>query len=276
VSNIIDHSAKSILEELLKIYSSTKDLKDQEILYSPSNHLAIAFQSLDYLAALDIDDQLAQEMICKFERNSVLEAIVRFRNLYSLRLEIEKANSILASRDPLEVLKNFTHFSNYLQLAQTEYQGSGLNPGDSVVFLGSGPLPLTLIILCHRYGLRGIGIEQESDRVELSRKVLEKLGLSDRIKIIHGNHFTSHLKNRYELLMVAAAAEPKKEIFDHLAEVVPTRTRLSYRIYEKGLRKLLETSLFLLELPEQFEEYLRIRPEPPVNNTVVFLTKKGF
>jgi hypothetical protein len=41
--------------------------------------------------------------------------------------------------------------------------------------------------------------------------------------------------------------------------------------YEKGLRRLLENASFP-ELPEPFQEYLRIRPEPPVNNTVVFLT----
>jgi len=48
---------------------------------------------------------------------------------------------------------------------------------------------------------------------------------------------------------------------------------LSYRIYEKGLRRVLETCSSF-ELPEKFVEYLRIRPEPPVNNTVVFLKKE--
>jgi hypothetical protein len=249
----------------------TKDLKDQEILLSHSNHLKTFFQRLDYLAALDVDDRLVEEIVCKLGYNPALEAIVRFRNLYSLRLEIEMANSILDSRDSWAVLKNFTHFSNYTQLARTECQGAELKPGDNVIFLGSGPLPLSLIMLCHQHGLRGIGIEQEPERAELSRKVLQKLELSGQIKIIAGNHFTLPLKEKSELLMVAAAAEPKKEIIDHLAMVLPEGTKITYRIYEKGLRRLLETSSFL-ELPEQFEEYLRIQPKPPVNNTVVFLT----
>ena len=50
-------------------------------------------------------------------------------------------------------------------------------------------------------------------------------------------------------------------------------TKLSYRIYEKGLRRLLDTFSFC-EFPEQFEEYLRVQPEPPVNNTVLFVTKE--
>jgi hypothetical protein len=56
---------------------------------------------------------------------------------------------------------------------------------------------------------------------------------------------------------VAAQAEPKKAIFDHLVDVLPAGTKLSYRIYEKGLRLLLDTA-----------------PKPPVNNTVVFLNIK--
>jgi len=273
VSNITEKSIETIIAELLNIYSTIKDLKDQDILHSTSNHLGTSFQRLDYLTALDIDDQLAQETICNPEYNSVLEAIVRFRNLYSLRLEIENAKAILASEDPWEVLEHFTHFSNYIQLAKTEYQGAELKSGDTVIFLGSGPLPLTLIALCHWHGLKGIGIEQDPDRAELSRKALEKLGLLDQIRIIHGNQLILPLENKCEHLMVAAGAEPKKEIFEYLANVLQGGFGLSYRTYEKGLRSVFETCSSF-ELPEQFVEYLRIRPEPPVNNTVVFLKKE--
>ncbi len=272
VSNIMDRSSESIIKELSTMYSVTRDIKDQEILHSPSNRLKTFFRRLDYLAALDLDDKSADEILSAPEFDSALESIVRFRNLYSLRLETENVNSIRDSEDPWDALKRFTHFSNYLQLALTEYQGSGLEPGDGIVFIGSGPLPLSLIMLCHQHGLRGIGIEQEPDRAKLSRRVLMQLGLSDQIEIIEGNHFGLSLDG-CKLVMVAAAAEPKKEIFDHLACVLPAGTKISYRIYEKGLRRLLEAFSFL-ELPEQFEEYLRVRPKPPVNNTVVFLTKK--
>ena len=57
-----------------------------------------------------------------------------------------------------------------------------------------------LIVLCRQYGLKGIGIEQESERVQLSRKALDKLGLSDRIKIIHGNHLTLPLETKSDLI----------------------------------------------------------------------------
>ncbi len=265
----MDNSRELIINELLQIYSVTKDLDDQTIMYSRSNILRTFFQRLDYLAALDVDELLVEEIV--YELGPIIDAIVRFRNLYSLRLELENARSILASRAPWLVLEEFAHFSNYCRLAQIEYRGAGLKPGNTVVFIGAGPLPMSLIILCHQYGLRGVGIEREPDRAELARRVLQKLGLYGQIRILDGNHFLLPLKEKSDLVMVAAAAGPREEIFSHLAKVLPAGTRVSYRIYEKGLRRLLESS-FTPVLPEPFEEYLRIRPEPPVNNTVVFLT----
>ena len=279
------HSPQAIIAELLRIYEATKNLTAREILNSRSNHLKTFFYRLDELAALEVDDQSVQEEVVgklgelgqlgEPAQNSVLAAVVRFRNLYSLRLEIAEAERVLASREPWELLKNFAYFPNYIQLARTEFQGAGLKPGDRVLFLGSGPLPLSLIVLCARYGLQGVGIERERERAELSRRVLARLGLSGQVEILEGDHFSLPLKERSELVLVAAAAEPKREIFDHLAAVLPAGTKVSYRVYEKGLRRLLETpsaSGSALELPDRFKEYFRVRPEPPVNNTVVFLT----
>jgi len=267
----IDHFAESITEEIVAIHHSIKDFVDREIYQDPSGHLKAVFQQLDYLIALDVDNISAEGILSNSRFNSAFDAISTFRSQYTAELEAEQANSILKSRDPWNALTNFTYLPNYIQLAQTESMGAGLKPGDTVLFLGSGPLPLTLIVLCHQHGLNGIGIEQYPERVELSRRVLEKLGLSSQIRIIHGNHLMLPLAEVPELIMVAAQAEPKNEIFDHLAGVLPAGTKISYRTYEKGLRRMLDT-FYRYELPGPLREYLRIPPEPPVNNTSVFLT----
>jgi hypothetical protein len=62
--------------------------------------------------------------------------------------------------------------------------------------------------------ISGIGIEQERERACLSRKVITHLGLSARIQIIEGNHFILPLESSCELYIVAAQADPKKEIFE--------------------------------------------------------------
>lgn len=274
VWNIKNTYAEPLVDEIMEIYTSVRDLDDNEMLQDSSNHLEAILQRLDYLIALNINDTYVEKIIHDLELTCVFDSIVRFRSLYTAKLEIEHAHLVLDSRNPWEMLTVFSYLPNYIQLASTEYQGAGLKPDDTVLFIGSGPLPISLIMMCHQYGVRGIGIEQETERAELSRKVLKKLGFSDQIRIINGNHSVLPLKDATGLIMVAAQAEPKQEIFDYLAEALPAGTKLSYRIYEKGLRRVLDT-FFRYDLPESFEEYLRIRPEPPVNNTVVFVTKKA-
>jgi len=266
-----DSCAGLIAGEIMDIYSVIADFDREETYLTPSNHLNTVFQRLDQLIALDVDDVTTEEILSNSGLNSAFDVITRFRSRYTAELEIEQANAILDSSDPWRSLKGFDYFSNYIQLARTEFHGAGLKAGDTVLFLGSGPLPLSLIVLCREYGLKGIGIEQEKERVELSRRVIGRLGLSNEIKILDGNQFTLPLDEPVDLIMVAAQAEPKSAIFSYLAEVLPAGTMISYRIYEKGMRRLLDT-FSRYELPENLEEYRRIRPTPPANNTSVFLS----
>lgn len=273
MSNIQKVEAELLIAEFRQIYAQVKNLGESQILESPSSELYATFKRLDELAALDVDEKSIETILKIPDFDSLIAAISCFRFLYNLKLETEKAKGLLESSNPWETLRNFAFYLNYLQLARTEYMGSGLKPGDYVLFLGSGPLPLSLIVLCHEYGLFGIGIEQDENRAVLSRQVIACLGLSESIEIIEGNHFSLPLKTHCDLYMVAAQAEPKEEVFKHLAKILPEGSKVSYRLYEKGLRRVLEGSS-LFEIPSEFEEYLRAEPEPPVNNTVVFLKKR--
>jgi hypothetical protein len=273
VSNILEIEAESLIAELRLINAQIKDLGETEVLESPSPELYVMFKRLDELAALDVDEKSIEIILKTPNFSSLMAEISSFRFLYNLRLETEKANNILKSSNPWETLRSFTFYPNYIQLARTEYTGSGLKPKDCVLFLGSGPLPLSLLVLCHEYGLFGIGIEKDEKRANLSREVIASLGLSESIKIFEGNHFILPLENSCDLYMVAAQAEPKKEIFEHLAKVLPEGSTASYRLYEKGLRRVLD-DISLFELPAEFEEYIRVQPQPPVNNTVVFLKRR--
>lgn len=162
----------------------------------------------------------------------------------------------------------------YAQACQYRICRAFLKPENCVLFLGSGPLPLSLITLYHEHGVQGVGIEQNGKRAELSREVISRLGLTQKIRILEGNHFCLPLKTSFDLHMIAVQAEPKKEIFEYVAKILPVGSKVSYRINEKGIRKVLEGNTYF-ELPAAvFEEYLKVKPKPPVNNTVVFLIKK--
>ncbi|MCI5178674.1 MAG: methyltransferase [Candidatus Electrothrix sp. AU1_5] len=263
-----------IRETLLYIYDQIKGMSDEQILTGKTDVLKPCFNELDRLAARHVTQEIVKEISESAEFAPALSVISRLRNLYNLRLEIEQAHALLDSADPWARIKDFTFYANYIQLAAMEQKGAKLKPQDRIIFLGSGPLPLSLIILCSLYDLQGVGIEQEASSVALSRQVVQHLGLEQQIQIICGDHFLLPLEEETQLLMVAAMARPKREIFAHLAQVLPEGDLISFRLYEKGLRKILDQEEDVV-LPEGFTAHCRICPHPPVNNTVIMI-KKSF
>ncbi|MCC4768691.1 methyltransferase [Methanosarcina sp. DH2] len=278
VSESVKMSFGFILGEIFDLYEKIKDLPEKEILYGSSDQYGSFFQRLNSLVMLDPGDNAVQELLNNRELEPIFISIYRFRNLYTVRLETEHANEILAGKSPWKVLEGFPFYGNYLKLVRTEYEGLGLKQGDRILFLGSGPLPLTLIVFLKQHGVKSTGIEQDPVRANLSKEVLKKLEVYGDISILNGNHFSLSKEDLINpdsgtgAIMIAAQAEPKKEILNHLLKVIPVGCRISYRIYEKGLMKLLNRD-FLPDFPEAFKEQ-RIQPEPPAYNTVVFLEKK--
>lgn len=269
MAGISEEAARSVLME---VYASIRDMSDDEIFSSRSENLEEAFRRLDVLAAEEVEERVVERLIGDPRLREAREVISRLRSVYSLRLEVEAARSILDDPDPWNALRSFKFYPNYLIIAEAEMRGASLESGDIVAFIGSGPLPLSLILLCSEYDLTGVGVERVARWAELSRDVLDRLGLSSRIEILVGDHFSFTLDRDCDLVMVAAMAEPKGEIFRHLESAINPGTRVSYRIYERGLRRLLDSDP-AFDPPPGLREDLRIRPEPPVNNTSVFLIK---
>lgn len=262
----------AIKKQILAIFEDCRDLSAAQILNLREDRFGPHMEALNRLAARDIEDAVVDALIDDTALQPAIEKIASLKQVHGLRLERERAGEVLRSATPRETLEGFVYYPNYLGLAEMEFSGAGLKPDDRVVFLGSGPLPLSLITMVRRYGVRGVGIERDPLNADLSQQVLAALNLGDEIDIVAGDHFVLPLPVPCNLVMVGADAVPKGEIFTHLAETLPDGMKISYRVYQKGLRRLFDTD-HVQQLPHPLREYRRIPPEPPVNNTSVFVVK---
>lgn len=263
-----------VKKEVLDIYEALAHIDPDSLLEGRHEEAYPYFGRLDRMAAMDMDDCRAQILRTDPVLQPALAHISLLKRTNGLRLEIRHARDLIDSAAPWEAIKQFVYYPNYLELARMEYTGANLCSGDRVVFLGSGPLPLTLISLCARYQVLGVGIEQCREYANLSRQLVHALDLDRQIRILDGNHFSLPLPEPCQLIMIGADARPKEEIFGHLLNVLEKGTTLSYRIYEKGLRRFLDAQSGF-KLPAGFKEITRVRPKPPVNNTSIFVVKTG-
>ncbi|OPY29987.1 MAG: Nicotianamine synthase protein [Methanobacterium sp. PtaU1.Bin242] len=129
---------------------------------------------------------------------------------------------------------------------------------------------MTLILFNKLYGSHCVSVEIQPEVAELSRQVLEKLGLESEIEVVEGDE-TSIKGIDYTVVMVAALAEPKERVFTNLWETVDTITPIIYRTYT-GMRAILYSPV-TEKATRGFHKEVMILPTGKVNNTSVLIRK---
>lgn len=218
----------------------------------------------------EIDFDSAKHILDDEKMNRALKLIRKFYVYIGARLETENALKILESENPTETLDSFHFYERYIGLLNNESQLAKFNEEKTFVFLGSGPLPLTLIMFNKVYGCKCIGIEQQEEVADLSRKVLKKLGLDKDIEIVTGDE-KSIADLEYDILMVAALAEPKERVFSNIWEFIDEDTPLIYRTYT-GMRAILYAPV-LEKDTRGFHKEVMVLPTGKTNNTSVLIRK---
>lgn len=282
-----ENSYEKIRNEFLEFYATVRDLSDEEILNVPNDTFNNTYNRLLSLGSIIVDNSLAEKILMNQAFQETANRLIRIHELTEQRLEFDEAKFLRNSSNPLSCFSLLPSYPGYQQAVEMEYLGAELKRGDRVSFLGSGPLPWTPILLYQKHGVESIGIERNLEFAEFSREIVEILGLSKHIQIIHGDHFSLPVSGMSDLILVGYRAEPKTEVFNHLAKKLNIGTRVAYRIPEgesnvklnlSGLIRRIQLSKDFKGsdfIPSVFVEYRRIRPMPPVDNSLVLTIKSA-
>jgi len=123
-------------------------------------------------------------------------------------LEQHWAEMVRTSSDAWKTLQEFPYYANYVGMAALEYP---FIKGKEVTFIGSGPLPLSAIVLVKEYGLRCIGIEKDFEAYSTSTQLIGKLGLHDCIQIVHSDILNHKPTSGSVIILGAAVGETTEE-----------------------------------------------------------------
>lgn len=83
------------------------------------------------------------------------------------------------------------------------------------LFIGSGPFPISAMWLHRILRVPVDGLDISADAVEGSRELLDKLELSDAIKILHADSETYDV-SAYDVIVIALLAKPKQAILNNV------------------------------------------------------------
>lgn len=258
--------------KILKISESIQKYDPDELEDIPSEEFLPFLGSLEEIAHDEsINFDSAKHILENKKMNNALKAIRRFYVKLSVKLETENARRILNSEDPSGTLRSFYFYDRYSNLIKNEYKLADMSKKDIVVFIGGGPLPLTLMTFNELLGIRGISIEQDPVLADLSRDVLKKMGLKSQIRVLCGDERAIE-DLEYDVLMVAAFAEPKKRVFANVKKLCQSKARILYRTYT-GMRAILYAPVSDNDI-EGFRRVDMTFPEGNVNNTSVLIERE--
>ncbi|PKL67926.1 MAG: methyltransferase [Methanobacteriales archaeon HGW-Methanobacteriales-1] len=215
-----------------------------------------------------IDFDSAKHILDHKKMGAELKLIRKFYVDVGMKLETEKALEILEADDPWKVLESFHFYKRYEKLIRNEAILSQLYGMENMVFIGGGPLPLTLIMINQFFGINGTSIELSPEIADISLRVLEKLGLDSEINVVCGDE--TKLKNiDCDMVMVAALAEPKKRVFSNVKKFTRPNAKIVYRTYT-GMRAILYAPVTEEDL-QGFVTLNSVLPSGKVNNTSVLI-----
>jgi nicotianamine synthase len=145
-------------------------------------------------------------------------------------VEMEKfwAKKISESGSPKKELEDFWYYKNYLDLTKLEYGSLSLcakhGNHHKILFVGSGPLPLSGIILSLVYKCEVTVLDINEESLEMSRKLVKSLGLKN-FNFIHADAFTFKDYDKFDVVFVAAMVQGFKKTKADLVNYIATKIK---------------------------------------------------
>jgi nicotianamine synthase len=238
---------------------------------------ALVSLAIDPAAARDADAVLGDPAV---ER--LLPSLRRLCAEGEFELERSWARRIVDHPDPRAELARFPYHRNYGDLTRLEHHAvAGLtsSPVRRVLFIGSGPLPLTSLLLAERHGCEVDNLDREPDAVALGAGLAAALGRTGlRFRtgdVLDGRD--GYDWDDYDLVYLAALAgldpETKHQLLDHLGRRLRPGTLVLARSAH-ALRGLLYPVLDPDDLPG-LRTLAVVHPYTEVVNSVVVAEVPG-
>jgi nicotianamine synthase len=237
------------------------------------------------LVSLAIDPAAARDADAVLGDPAVARLLPSLRGLCAdgeFELERSWARRIVDHPDPRAELARFPYHQNYRDLTRLEHHAvAGVTSSlpRRVLFIGSGPLPLTSLLLAERYGCEVDNLDREPDAVRLGADVAAGLGgtglrfrLGDVLDGRDGYDWAG-----YDLVYLAALAgldpDAKHQLLDHLGRRLRPGTVVLARSAH-SLRGLLYPVLDPDDLPG-LRTLAVVHPHTDVVNSVVVAEVPG-
>lgn len=223
---------KNKIEQITAVHSGLLHAKS----IKPSPAINAHFSSL-----VDIVQNSNSSISQKILHNPKIKKIKNELRSISARGEYELerawADVLVSSKHIWKDLEQFPYIENYKSL--TDYEMHDIDScithqkKHRILFVGSGPLPLSSIYMAKKHNLLVDNVEIDSYAYSVSRNIIHKLKLDSLINSIHSDILQIKDFSKYNLIFVAALAgtdeKEKMSIIRHIKRYSKKGTHIVLR-----------------------------------------------
>jgi hypothetical protein len=168
--------------------------------------------------------ELEEEILSDREISKIRRDMLRMLETAETHMEFHYAEKFIKDTPNINNLKSFIYWDNYEKLVDIElnklFEIVERKRLSSIAFVGSGPLPLSTILLQQQTGKRVVCLDINAEAYDLGKKLIEQYSLQHSLKYVLADGASFHY-NGYNLVWIASLVPNKKEVVKRIYETNP-------------------------------------------------------
>lgn len=152
---------------------------------------------------------------------------------FETQLESEFAQRVLDGNVTTET--DYPLYARFKRLVHAEIDLARIRPSDKVLFIGSGPFPISAMLFSQLASVSVDCYDKSPEACETSQKVVNCLGFAHRINIFNASGEDGKVYG-HNVVIVALLAQPKEKIMSNIWFHAPPNVKVICRTSE-GIRQ---------------------------------------
>ncbi len=202
-----------------------------------------------------------------------IDELTLFNNLYCLwETKLERRFVDFLDHNVVKHYLDYPLYARFERLIDREVRLLRGDVPKKMLFIGSGPMPITALCLQHRLGIQIDCLERFGEAVKESKKVMKKLRVENRIHVMQG-YGESFNVTEYDVILIALLAKPKRAILENILASCQPQVKVICRTSENSRCVFYEPTLWR-DIPTQFDVVEQARASVDDTISSVLLHKK--
>ncbi|MGE6376133.1 nicotianamine synthase family protein [Peribacillus muralis] len=262
-------------EKIIHTYVGAYDTLRKEADLSPDNKIINRVLSeLVSVISKPLDQHLATEILIHDEIQSIRGNMLAKLNIAETLMEEHYAKSYAGKITNLEDFHTFLYWENYKELIQTEMKELRKVKDEirSFAFVGTGPLPLSPLLLQQELGANMTCLDIDEQAYSLGKRIIKQLeGEATSDYVLKDGAF--HDYGEFDLVWIASLVPNKEEILERIFQTKPEAI-VAIRSVD-GIHQLLYEPVDATKFRNvKCEEVARTKADSFIINSTIFYTFK--